>query len=161
MKRTGAGILTIAVVVGLVVGFLLDTSLTAMGRSTFVPAASLPTILALLAAVIVVLAIPVFRATRGRNTRPIDPFREVRVAMLAKASSLLGAAAAGFAAGLIAFLVTRPVVPSIGSMGSIIATLVCAVILVVAGLVAEQLCTLRKDDDDDAPGNTPAGPVGI
>ncbi len=111
MKRTGAGILTIAVVVGLVVGFLLDTSLTAMGRSTFVPAASLPTILALLAAVIVVLAIPVFRATRGRNTRPIDPFRAVRVAMLAKASSLLGAAAAGFAAGLIAFLVTRPWCP--------------------------------------------------
>ena len=152
MKRTGAGILTIAVIVGLVVGFLLDTSLTAMGRSTFAPAASLPTILALLGAVIVVLAVPVYRSTRGRSPRRIDPFRALRIAMLAKASSILGAAAAGFAGGLLAFLVSRPVVPSVGSMGSIIATLVCAVILVVAGLVAEQLCTIRKDDDDDQPG---------
>ena len=81
--------------------------------------------------------------------------------MLAKASSLLGAAAAGFAVGLLAFLLSRPVTPSVGSMGTIIATLVCAVVLVVAGLVAEQLCTIRKDDDDDTPGDLPAGPVGI
>jgi len=161
VKRTGAGILTIAVVVGLVVGFLLDTVLTAMGRPTFAPAASLPTVLVLLGAVVVVLAIPIFRATRGRSPRRIDPFRAVRIAMLARASSILGAAASGFAGGLLAFLLSRPVVPSVGSMGSIIATLVCAVVLVVAGLVAEQLCTLRKDDDDDAPGNTPAGPVGV
>jgi len=161
VRRTGIGILGIAVVVGLVVGFLLDTSLTATGRATFVPAASLPTILVLLGVVIVVLAVPISRATRGRSRRRIDPFRALRIAMLAKASSLLGAAAAGFAGGLLAFLLSRPVVPSVGSMGSIIATLVCAVILVVAGLVAEQLCTIRKDDDDDAPGDTPAGPVGV
>jgi DMSO reductase anchor subunit len=160
MKRTGAGILIIALVVGAVVGFVLDTMLTSMGRATFTPAASLPTILALLGVVIVVLAVPVFRASRGRSARRIDPFRALRIAMLAKASSLVGAAALGFALGLLGFLATRPVTPSIGSMGSIIATLVCAVLLVVAGLVAEQLCTIRKDDDDDTPGNTPAGPVG-
>lgn len=161
MKRTGAGILVIAAVIGGVSGFVLDTMLTAMGRATFVPAASLPTVLALLGAVIVILAVPVFRATRGRSERRIDPFRALRIAMLAKASSLLGAAALGFGVGLLAFLSSRPATPSLGSMGSIIATVVCAVVLVVAGLVAEQLCTLRKDDDDDTPGNTPAGPVGI
>lgn len=161
MKRTGAGILLIAAIIGGVVGFVLDTILTAMGRATFTPAASLPTILALVGAVIVILAVPVFRATRGRSERRIDPFRALRIAMLAKASSLVGAAAFGFGAGLLAFLLSRPATPSLGSMGSIIATVVCAVVLVVAGLVAEQLCTIRKDDDDDTPGNTPAGPVGI
>ncbi|WP_295790978.1 DUF3180 domain-containing protein [uncultured Microbacterium sp.] len=160
MKRTGAGILIIALVIGAVVGFVVDTMLTAMGRTTFSPAASLPTILVLLGAVVVVLAIPIFRASRGRSGQRIDPFRALRIAMLAKASSLLGAVSAGFAAGLLGFLLTRPVTPSIGSMGSIIATLVAGAVLVVAGLVAEQLCTIRKDDDDDTPGNTPAGPVG-
>lgn len=160
MKRTGAGILIIALVIGAVSGFVIDTVLTAMGRATFAPAASLPTILALLGAIIVALAVPVYRATRGRSVRPIDPFRALRIAMLAKASSLVGAAATGFAAGLLAFLATRPVTPSIGSMGSIIATVVCGVVLVVAGLVAEQLCTIRKDDDDDTPGDTRVGPVG-
>lgn len=160
MKRTGAGILIIALVIGAVVGFVVDTMLTAMGRTTFSPAASLPTILVLLGAVVVVLAIPIFRASRGRSGQRIDPFRALRIAMLAKASSLLGAVAIGFAAGLLGFLLTRPVTPSIGSMGSIIATLAAGAVLVVAGLVAEQLCTIRKDDDDDTPGNTPAGPVG-
>lgn len=160
MKRTGAGILIIAVVIGAVIGFVVDTMLTAMGRTTFSPAASLPTILVLLGAVVVVLAVPIFRASRGRSGQRIDPFRALRIAMLAKASSLLGAVSAGFAAGLLGFLLTRPVTPSIGSMGSIIATLVAGAVLVVAGLVAEQLCTIRKDDDDDTPGNTPAGPVG-
>lgn len=159
MRRTGVGILTIAVVIGGAVGFILDTMLTAMGRATFSPAASLPTILALLGAVIVALSVPVWRATRSRGARRIDPFRAVRIAMLAKASSLLGAVSFGFAVGLIVFLTTRPVTPSLGSMGTIVATLVCAVVLVVAGLVAEQLCTIRKDDDDDTPGNTPTGPV--
>ncbi len=160
MKRTGAGILIIALVIGAVVGFVVDTMLTAMGRTTLSPAASLPTILVLLGAVVVVLAIPIFRASRGRSGQRIDPFRALRIAMLAKASSLLGAVAIGFAAGLLGFLLTRPVTPSIGSMGSIIATLAAGAVLVVAGLVAEQLCTIRKDDDDDTPGNTPAGPVG-
>ncbi|MDQ1074504.1 MULTISPECIES: DUF3180 family protein [Microbacterium] len=152
MKRTGAGILVIAAVIGAVCGFILDTVLAAMGRPTFSPAASLPTILVLLGAVIVALAVPIARATRGRVSRRIDPFRALRVAMLAKASSLVGAAATGFGGGLLAFLLTRPVTPSVGSMGSIIATVVCGVVLVVAGLVAEQLCTIRKDDDDEQPG---------
>lgn len=160
MRRTGAGILTIAAVIGAAAGFILDTMLTATGRATFSPAASLPTILALLGVVIVVLAISVFRASRGRGARPINPFQALRIAMLAKASSLLGAASFGFSLGLIVFLTTRPVTPSLGSMGTIVATLVCAVVLVAAGLVAEQLCTIRKDDDDDTPGNTPTGPVG-
>ncbi|MDQ1082806.1 MULTISPECIES: DUF3180 domain-containing protein [Microbacterium] len=159
MRRTGAGILVIALLIGGAAGFILDTVLTAMGRATFSPAASLPTILVLLGVVIVMLAVPVYRAARGRGGRRINPFQALRIAMLAKASSLLGALSLGFSLGLIVYLTTRPVTPSLGSMGTIIATLVCAVILVVAGLVAEQLCTLRKDDDDDTTGNTPTGPV--
>ncbi|MBN9210300.1 MAG: hypothetical protein BGO45_07685 [Microbacterium sp. 71-36] len=158
MKRTGATILIVAALAGLVVGFLVDAMLTAAARPTFVPAASLPTILVLLAAVVVGVAVPIFRASRGRSARRIDPFRALRVAMLAKASSLVGAAATGFALGLLAFVLTRPFTPSLGSLGSVIATAVCGAVLVVAGLVAEQLCTIRKDDDDEHPGSSGAHP---
>lgn len=158
MKRTGALGLVVAALIGGVCGFLLDASLTSMGRATFAPAASLPILLVLLGAIVVALAVPIFRASRGRTGRRVDPFRAVRVAVLAKASSLVGAVGLGFALGLLTFLLTRPVTPSLGSLGAIIATAVCGAVLVVAALIAEQLCTLRKDDDDEHPGSPGARP---
>ncbi|KRA24967.1 hypothetical protein ASD65_11415 [Microbacterium sp. Root61] len=153
MKRTGAGILLIAALIGGGAGFLLDLALTAGGRATFTPAVTLPILLALLALLVIALAIPIRRATRGRSPQPpVNPFRALRVAMLAKASSIVGAVVGGFAVGLALYLLTRPVSPSVGSLSAIIATAVCGAILVAAGLVAEHLCTIRKDDDDEQPG---------
>jgi len=166
VKRTSAGVLVITAVLGAAAGFLLDQLYTAGGRPTFVPTISLPILLLLIGAVVVLLAVPIRRATRGQGARngsraqgapPVNPFRAVRVAMLAKASSIVGAVACGFGAGLLVFLLTRPVTPSLGSMGEIIATAVSGAALVVAGLVAEHLCTIRKDDDDEHPGAGDAG----
>lgn len=152
MKRTGAGILVLAAALGAGAGFLLDQLLTSLGRATFTPMVSLPILLLLLGAIVVTLALPIRRATRGAPGPPINPFRALRIAMLAKASSIVGAALGAFALGLIAFVLTRPVVPSIGSLGVVIATAASGAVLVAAGLVAEHLCTIRKDDDDDQPG---------
>jgi len=149
MTRTRPLTLILAAVIGGVVGFLLDQLLTASGQPTFVPAVTMPIVLALLAVIVVVLALPVRRAALGGA--PVDPFRAMRTAMLAKASSIVGALLAGFAAGIAAFLLTRPVAPPLGSMTSVLATLVCGLILVAAALVAEQMCTIRKKDDDDDP----------
>ena len=151
MKRTGAGILFVTAALGIGVGFLLDQVLTSTGRPTFTPAITLPILLVLLGAISIVLAIPIRRATHGR-AGAVNPFRAVRIAMLAKASSIVGAAVGGIALGLLLYLVTRPVAPSVGSMGTIIATAACSLLLVAAGLVAEHLCTIRKDDDDEQPG---------
>lgn len=155
MKRTGAGILLVAATLGVAAGFLLDQVLTSSGRSTFTPAVTLPILLVLLGAVVVVLAVPIRQATRGSASKMVNPFRAVRVAMLAKAASIVGAAIGGVALGLLLFLVTRPVVPSIGSMATVIATAICGALLVAAALVAEHLCTIRKDDDDEHPGGDP------
>ena len=156
MKRTGAGILIIAGAVGIAIGFVVDQVLTASGRATFTPAVTLPILLLLLAGLVVGLAVPIRRATSGRTSARIDPFRAVRIAMLAKASSVVGAALAGFAGGLALFLVSRPVTPSVGSWGTVIATIVCGAVLIAAGLIAEHLCTIRKDDDDEQPGGASA-----
>lgn len=153
MKRTSPGVLVIAAVLGVGVGFVIDQLLTSTGNATFTPMITLPVLLALLGALSLALAIPIRRATRGPAGAPVDPFRAVRVAMLAKAASIVGAAVGGIAAGLLLFLVTRPVSPSVGSMGTIIATIVACVALVGAALIAENLCTIRKDDDDEQPGD--------
>lgn len=160
MKRTGAGVLLVSAAAGAAVGYLLDYALTAMGRPTFTPAVTLPILLLMLAAMAVLLALPIRRATRGAEGAPVNPFRAVRVAMLAKASSIVGASVGGLGLGLVAFLLSRPVDPSVGSLGWAIATAVCGAILVAAGLVAEQLCTIRKDDDDEQPGGPDPGPAG-
>ncbi|MET0734530.1 MAG: DUF3180 family protein [Microbacterium sp.] len=157
MKRTGPGILILAAAIGIAAGFVLDQALTSAGRPTFTPSVTLPILLALLGALVVALAIPIRRATKGTGGPAVNPFRAVRVAVLAKASSIVGAALGGFGAGLALFLATRPVSPSLGSMAAAIGTAVCGALLIAAGLVAEHLCTIRKDDDDQQPGGDDPG----
>ncbi len=152
MKRTGAAILLISTFIGAAAGFLVDQLLTATGRPTFTPSPLLAILLAMLAVVLVVLALPIRRATHTPGAAPVDPFRAVRIAMLAKASSIVGALVAGFAGGLLVFLLTRPVPPSLGSGGAVVATAVGGLVLVAGALIAEHLCTTRKDDDDQQPG---------
>lgn len=152
MKRTGAGLLLVSAALGVAAGFLLDQALTAGGRATFTPSVTLPIFLVLLGAVVIALALPIRRATKGTLKAPVNPFWALRIAMLAKASSIVGAVVTGLAGGLAIFLLTRPVPPSVGSMSAVIATAVCGAALVAAGLYAEHLCTIRKDDDDEQPG---------
>lgn len=158
MKRTGPAPLIVAAVLGLGTGYIVDQTLTATGRPTFTPSLMLPVLLVALGAILIALAVPISRATRGgaRHTaRPVNPFQAVRVAMLAKSASITGAAVAGFAGGLGAFVATRPADPSLGSVATILAAAVGGAILVATALVAEQLCTIRKDDDDEPPAPGP------
>jgi hypothetical protein len=157
VKRTGVGILVVAGLLGLAAGFALNQVLSSSGRATFTPMLTLPILLAVLGGVVVVLALPIRRATTGRSGEKVNPFWALRVAMLAKASSIVGAGFAGFGAGLGMFLATRPVTPSLGSWGAIIATALCGALLIAAGLIAEHLCTIGKDDDDEQPGGDDGG----
>lgn len=156
MKRTGAGMLLAVGGIGALLGFVVDQLLTASGRPTFTPSFMLPVLLVMLGLVTVALAIPIRRATVGKAA-PVDPFRAVRIAMLSKASSIVGALVAGVGAGLLAFVLTRPVPGSLGSTSAVIAAAVGGLLLVAAGLVAEHLCTIRKDDHDDQPGAADPG----
>ncbi|WP_299091106.1 DUF3180 domain-containing protein [uncultured Microbacterium sp.] len=156
MKRTGTAVLFGAGILGVVLGFGVDQLLTATGRPTFTPSILLPILLIMLAAATVLMALPIRRAITGASTTPVDPFRSLRVAMLAKASAIVGAVVAGVGLGLLAFLFTRPVSPSLGSSGAVIAAIVGGIVLLIAGVIAERLCTIRKEDDDDQPG--PADP---
>lgn len=149
MRRTSAGVLVVLALVGAGAGFLVDQVLTAMGRVTFTPSLLLPVLLLIVGAAALALAWPVRRSVRT-GVR-IDPFRATRAVTLARASSLLGAIMAGFGAGLLVFLLSRPIDPQVGSTVAMIALIASAVVLVIASLIAEQFCTLPKDPDDSEP----------
>lgn len=157
MKRTSATILVVLALVGGAAGFLIDYLLTIAGRATFTPSGFLPVLLLLLAAAALVVAWPVRRSVRGQSPGRIDPFRALRAATLARASSLLGAIMAGLGTGLAVFLLSRPVDPQVGSIVAMAALVASSLALVAAALVAEQFCTLPKDPDDRQPDDPATG----
>ncbi|MFE4950548.1 DUF3180 domain-containing protein [Leifsonia sp. NPDC056665] len=151
MKRTRPTSLIGLGVLGLVVGFLGELAASGTGIAVFIPPLTLPITLVAVAIIVVAFAIPIRRSVRGRSSRRIDPFQATRIVVLAKACSLSGALLTGAGAGILIYILTRDVLPasnavlltSLGTAG--------AVILLVAGLVAEFFCTLPPDDKDDDP----------
>lgn len=81
------------------------------------------------------------RGGGDRSAPRVDPLAAVRVLAFAKASSLAGSVIAGACAAVVAFVVTRPVI-SDALLPLALAGLAGAVVLVVAGLLAESWCTL-------------------
>ncbi|KZX20293.1 DUF3180 domain-containing protein [Rathayibacter tanaceti] len=149
MRRTRISTLLGLGLAGAVVGFLLDLAIAAAGRPVIIPPLTVPVTLVVVGAVVLGFAIPIHRATTGAVRRPIDPFRAMRVVVLAKASSHVGALLLGASGGVLVYLLSRAI-PSLGSVWQDVATIVGALVLLVAGLVAEHLCTIPPSDDDDS-----------
>ncbi|WP_105567757.1 DUF3180 domain-containing protein [Microbacterium halophytorum] len=148
MKRTEPIALVVAAVLGGGAGYLIDQLLSATGHPTFTPPVGLSIMLVVLGGACIALAWPIRKSVKDAKAPRVDPFRALRVAVLAKASSLVGALVGGVCAGLLVFLASRPVVPPVGSMTAIIAAVGASAALVAAALFAEYMCTLPKDPDD-------------
>lgn len=151
MKRTRPGPLIAIGVIGAVAAFFGQSLLVATGGTRFEPRYELPFTLFVISVLIVVLAVPVWRASHHRSGRRIDPFYATRVVLLAKATSLCGGLFTGAAVGLLAFLLSRTVT-AVSSIPMALVALGGAIVLLVAGLVAEHLCTVPPDDDDEQGG---------
>jgi len=148
MKRTRASTIIAFTLGGLVVGYLLDLAIVTAGSKALVPPISLAVTLVGVALIVVALAWPIRRAVKGKATKHLDPFRAMRIAVLAKACSLSGALVLGVGLGITLFLITRSVVPSAGTIWLALATAIGAGLLLAGGLVAEWCCTLPPDDTD-------------
>jgi len=143
VSRTRPTALLLAALVGSLLAFALDSVLAMRGLAVIVPPVSLAVALVLIAAVVLALAWPVRRAATGG--RHIDPFYATRVVVLAKASALAGALLAGAGAGILVYLLSRAVLP-LGSTLTAGVTIVAAVLMVGAGLVAEHWCSLPPEE---------------
>ncbi len=156
MTRTRPATLILLAVVGTVVGFLLQIALAAASAPKFRPEFTFGATLALIGIVVVVLAVPVYRATHGPLRRPVDAFYATRVVVLGKASSLAGALLAGLGIGLAIELLIHSGTTTGETLLRVLASLGGAVLLLAGGLVAEFLCRVPpRDDDDDHPDRGP------
>ncbi|MBN9239622.1 MAG: hypothetical protein BGO97_07995 [Micrococcales bacterium 70-64] len=156
MTRTKPLNLLVFAVLGVAVMWFVETALAASGHPVIIPPFTLAIALVLIGAIIVAMAWPVRRVSRGTKNARVDPFYATRVVMLAKACSLGGAILAGGGLGIAGYLLSRSVVPGVGSVTMGIATAVGALILLVGGLVAEHWCTIPPDDDEKDAGETRA-----
>lgn len=154
MKRTGPSTIISIAIVALVAGFAYDAVLARTQRPTFVPPLALGLVLLAIAAIILTLAVPVYRVARGQTREPIDAYYATRVVLIAKASSIAGTILGGLVGGVFAYLVTRGVGVPASLLVPTIITLVGGVVLVAAGLVAEFMCTVPPNDDDRRDGET-------
>lgn len=158
MRRTSAALLFGLAVIGAVVGWLLQVGLAAGGSPTFVPPFTSWAVLFVIAVLVLLLGWPVRRSVRGdrrgrddrAGRRPrIDPFYAMRVLMLAKASSITGALGLGFGLALVLYAVSR--VGGIATPAFWPSTLlgVGALVLMIAGLIAESWCRIPPEDQAD------------
>ena len=148
MKRTSPLLLVGYAVVAAVIVWLLQAGLTASGFAVVSPPITLAITLTLIGLVVLGLAVPVRRAVRDRDNHHVDPFYATRVVVLAKASSIAGSLLFGATVAIVGYLLTRSVVAGVGSIFTSGAAVLGSVVLLVCGLVAENMCSIPPDDQD-------------
>jgi len=156
VKRTKPSTLVLLGAIGAGGAGLVQAVLASVGRPIIIPPFTLLVALAAIGVIVVLMAVPISRMVRGNSSSrgPVDPFYATRVVMLAKASALGGALLTGGAIGLLVYLLSRSVAPGVGSLGLTIAALIGAAVLLAGGLLAEFMCRIPPDtdnDDDDKP----------
>lgn len=151
MTRTRASTVVALLAVGALLGFFVQTALAAASQPKFVPAYTLALSLTVVAGLVIALAVPIRRATRGPVRRRIDPFHATRVVVIAKASSLAGALLAGGGVGLLVELLVRSGGLNTDSLLKTLAALGGSAVLLAAGLIGEYLCTVPPGSDDETP----------
>ncbi len=158
MTRTRPSTLVLLVVIGTVIGFLLQIALASASAPKFRPEYTFGATLALIGIAVVALAVPVYRATHGPLRHPVDSFYATRVVVLGKASGLAGALLSGLGLGLVLEILIHSGTTTTETLLRVIAALGGAVLLLVGGLVAEFLCRVPpSDDDEDHPDRGPEG----
>lgn len=150
MKRTHATPLIGLALAGAVFGYLLEMAFVASGKPVVVPPLSMPVTLVAIAAIVIVFAIPIRRAVHAKTKQHINPFTAMRIAVLSKASSLAGSLLTGGGIGILVYLLTRTVLPPNNTIWLAVALTIGAVILLVAGLIAEHLCTIPPSDSNES-----------
>ena len=137
-------------------GYLLPKVIVANGGSVPVTPVNVIITLAIIAIVLVLFAIPVFKYNRAlkksanKPVKRVNPFYAVRLVVLAKANTIAAAIFAGWHVGLVWLQATAPVVTE--AIWQNVAGLIGSLAMLIAGIVVEKACRI-KDDGNGAIGN--------
>jgi hypothetical protein len=151
VKRTSAAALIGIAIAGAAIGWLLQVGLNAGGLPSFIPPATLYSVLFVLAFGLLLLGRPVRRLVRGAATRPLDPFFAMRVLVLAKASALTGALLVGAAVALLGYGLVRTGSVVMPGFWPDVLTGLGALALGLAGLIVEWWCRIPPQDRTEQP----------
>jgi len=155
MQKISALVIIVLAVAGAAVGWLLEVALVSSGGTMLVTPITFAALLIIVAVAVVAVALPVRRVAKGAldaDGRParVDPFYATRVLALAKSAILVGAIFAGGTLAMLAFFFSRPVVNGSSVLPSILG-FVAAAALLVAGIIAEEMCRIPPKDRQDGP----------
>jgi Protein of unknown function (DUF3180) len=156
MKRISPGTLIGLFLAGGVIAYLTELILQSRGGFVFIPPLSLSFTLVIIAVATLLVALPIRRRLQGKSSTPLDPFYASRVVALSKASALAGAVFLGVGAGVLMYLLGRPILPGTQMLTSAIAELISSALLIAAGLIAEWWCALPPEDNDPEGAREPA-----
>jgi cytochrome c oxidase assembly factor CtaG len=154
MKPTKPSLLLLMTFPSTLASFFVASFMVGRGLQVPVSPINLLITLAAISAVLLVLAIPIWRyrsaLKQSTSQRPkrVDPFYAGRVLLLAKASSLAGVLFASWHLGVVIFSLSGAVVVQNLVLQNTFGFIASAM-LVVAALITEQICRLPQDQDLD------------
>lgn len=157
MKPINWILLIVWFVLSLSVGFAYSYWAVGNGFSAPVSGISLSISLAAVSAILLFLALPIYRYKRalkkileakaGANLprpTPVDPFYAVKVLLLAKAGAISSSLFIGWHLGVILFLLTTPVISS-EVIRPNLSALVTGVVLLIVSFIVQSICKLPND----------------
>lgn len=159
MKQTQIMTLVAWAVSATTAGYLLPLVLINGGGSIPISPWSIVVTLPLIAIVLSILAVPIYRYRRAlveiqktkSLTRPkrLNPFYAVRVVLLAKSIAISGAIFTGWHLGVVWLQVTSPVIPSSTLQNAL--ALIGSVLMTLVALIVERICKVTQDAAEESP----------
>ena len=155
MKPISPLVISLWFLVSGILGFGYSTYAVNNGLEVPISGITLALSTALIAVILLGLALPIWKYKRSitkvitvSKPLPVNPFYAVRVLLLSKAAAITGAMFIGWHAGVLVKQFTAPVVVIDATTPNITA-LVSAVLLLIVGIIVEQVCKLPSDKSKD------------